>query len=194
MNWRRIIVPVLLVLATASLRAQNIAIKSNLLYDATGTINLGFEGRIADKWTAELTGNLNPWMMKDQAHWKHAYLQPEIRWWFCDTFSGHFLALHLHGGIFNVGNLNNDIWLPGCDLSPLMDSRFQGWFAGAGIGYGYDLILSRHWNLEFEIGAGYAYSLSDQFECGVCGSTIAEDITHHYFGITKAAVSLVYLF
>lgn len=194
MDWKKFIVPFLLLFTAGTLKAQDIAVKSNLLYDVAGTINLGVEGRLADKWTAELTGNLNAWMLKDQAHWKHAYIQPEIRWWFCDTFSGHFLALHLHGGIFNVGNLSKDIRIPGQKISALRDSRFQGWFAGAGVGYGYDLILSRHWNLEFEIGAGYAYSLSDRFECGVCGSTIAEDIQHHYFGITKATVSLVYLF
>ena len=67
-------------------------------------------------------------------------------------------------------------------------------FAGAGLAYGYDLILGRHWNLEFEIGAGYAYTRYDQFECQECGSVLAEDMTHHYIGITKAAISLVFIF
>ena len=99
-----------------------------------------------------------------------------------------------HGGIFNVGGIDTQLNFLTNDFSVLNDSRFQGWFAGAGLAYGYDLILGRHWNLEFEVGAGYAYTRYDQFECQECGSVLAEDMTHHYIGITKAAISLVFLF
>lgn len=179
-NLWKIICPLLLLSFWHESEAQNFAIKTNLLHDATGTLNLGMEGRLADKWTIDLSGNIDAWDWKDGLIRRHAYVQPELRRWLCDTFSGHFLALHVHGGIYNIGGIR--------------DSRYQGWFAGAGIGYGYDLILSRHWNLEFEIGAGYAYTLSDRFECDKCGSKLGQDIPHHYFGITKAAVSLVFLF
>lgn len=179
-NLWKIICPLLLLSFWHESEAQNFAIKTNLLHDATETLNLGIEGRLADKWTIDLSGSIDAWDVKDDPIWRHAYVQPEVRWWLCDTFSGHFLALHAHGGIYNVGGIR--------------DSRYQGWFAGAGIGYGYDLILSRHWNLEFEIGAGYAYTLSDRFECDKCGSKLGQDIPHHYFGLTKAAVSLVFLF
>ena len=168
--------------------------KTNVLGDAIGSLNLGIEGRLADKWTLDLSGHLDAWDSKAGATTRHAFLQPEARWWFCDTFSGHFFGVHAHGGIFNVGGIDTDIKFLTNDFSLLKDSRYQGWFAGAGIAYGYDLILSRHWNLEFEIGAGYAYTRYDQFECEECGSTIATNMTHHYVGITKAAISLVYLF
>ena len=168
--------------------------KTNVLGDALGSLNLGVEGRVAEKWTIDLTGHLDPWTRKNGALKRHAFLQPEARWWFCDTFSGHFLGLHAHGGIFNVGGIDTQLNFLTNDFSVLNDSRFQGWFAGAGFAYGYDLILGRHWNLEFEIGAGYAYTRYDQFECQECGSVLAEDMTHHYIGITKAAISLVFLF
>lgn len=174
--------------------AQDFAVKTNILGDAMGSLNLGIEGRLADRWTMDLSGHLDPWTRTDGQLWRHGFLQPEARWWFCDTFSGHFIGLHAHGGIFNVGGVDTDMKFINNDFSILRDSRYQGWFAGAGIAYGYDLILGRHWNLEFEIGAGYAYTRYDQFECDVCGSTLAEDLTHHYFGLTKAAVSLVFLF
>ena len=186
----------ILFLSLVSTRAEGqiIAMKSNVLGDAMGSLNLGIEGRLADKWTLDLSGHLDAWTRKEGALTRHAFLQPEARWWFCDTFSGHFLGVHAHGGIFNVGGIDTDIKFLTNDFSLLKDSRYQGWFAGAGIAYGYDLILSRHWNLEFEIGAGYAYTRYDQFECEECGSTIATNMTHHYVGITKAAISLVYLF
>lgn len=186
---------VLLVFAMSSVaKAQDVAIKTNILSDVTGSLNLGVEPRLADRWTLDISGHLNPWTYNDGRLWRHAFVQPEARWWFCDCFSGHFLGLHAHSGIFNVGGTDTDLKFLGNDFSVLRDTRRQGWFAGAGIGYGYDLILGKHWNLEFEIGAGYAYTRYDVFECDVCGSTIEEDQVHHYFGVTKVAISLVYLF
>ena len=38
-------------------RSQEVAIKSNLLYDATATVNLGLEFRLAPKWTLDVSGN-----------------------------------------------------------------------------------------------------------------------------------------
>ena len=34
---------------------------------------------------------------------------------------------------------------------------------GAGISYGYDWVLGRHWNLEAEIGMGYAHAWFDRY-------------------------------
>ena len=49
-------------------------------------------------------------------------------------------------------------------------------------------------NLEAEIGIGYAYTGFDQYRCAGCGKKLTEDNRHHYFGPTKAAVNLVYVF
>ena len=38
-----------------------LAVKSNLLYDATTTMNLGIEFGLAPKWTLDISGNYNPW-------------------------------------------------------------------------------------------------------------------------------------
>ena len=82
----------------------------------------------------------------------------------------------------------------GTDFSKLSDYRYQGWFIGSGIAYGYAWILGRHWNLEAEIGIGYIYTRYDSYPCASCGKKIAEDKAHHYFGPTKAAINLVYTF
>jgi len=102
--------------------------------------------------------------------------------------------LHLHGGQYNVGGLKNSISFLGTDFSRLGDSRFQGWFAGAGLAYGYTWVLGKHWNLEAEIGFGYSYTKYDRFECAGCGRKVEEDKDHHYVGPTKAAINLVYVF
>jgi len=186
----------LLVLASVAVnvRAQDVAVKTNLLYDATATINLGVEFGLAPRWTLDVSGNFNGWTLSHDRRWKHYLVQPEVRYWFCDRFSGHFIGIHAHGGQYNVGNLKNGISFLGSDLSKLSDYRYEGWFVGAGVAYGYAWILGRHWNLEAEIGIGYAYTGFDQYRCAGCGKKLTEDNRHHYFGPTKAAVNLVYVF
>ena len=174
-------------------RGQNVALKSNLLYDATLTVNAGLEVGLAPRWSFDLSGNYNGWAI-DGHKWKHWLVQPELRYWFCDRFAGHFVGLHALGGQYNFGNFDTSLSFLGTDYSVFADNRHQGWYAGAGIAYGYSFILSRHWNLELELGAGYVYTRYDVFECQGCGRKVEEDKPHHYVGPTKAAVNLVYNF
>ena len=174
-------------------RGQTLALKSNLLYDATLTVNAGLEVGLAPRWSFDLSGNYNGWAI-DGHKWKHWLVQPELRYWFCDRFAGHFVGLHALGGQYNFGNFDTKLSFLGTDYSVFADNRHQGWYAGAGIAYGYSFILSRHWNLELELGAGYVYTRYDVFECQGCGKKVEEDKPHHYVGPTKAAVNLVYNF
>ncbi len=188
------ILSVLLGGATFSCRAQEFALKTNVLYWATTTPNLGFEVGLAPKWTLDVSMGYNPWTFSDNKKWKHWLVQPEARYWLCEKMGGHFLGLHLHGGQYNIGNVNADFKLLGTDFSKLKDSRYEGWFVGAGVSYGYAWMLGKHWNLEAEIGIGYAYTRYDRYECATCGSKMQDDNVHHYVGPTKAAINLVYVF
>ena len=185
---------IIMVCFSTRLKAQDFAVKTNLLYDVTASINAGAEFTAAEKWTVDVSGNWNSWNMSDGRKWKHWMLQPELRHWFCERMNGHFVGLHAHAGQFNFGHLSSDIKFLGTDFSRLKDHRFQGWFAGGGISYGYAWILNRHLNLEAEIGLGYSYVKYDVYECEGCGKRVQTDQTHHYVGPTKAAISLVYIF
>lgn len=66
------------------------AIKTNALYWATTTPNLGFEIGLSDKFTLDLSGNYNPWTFSDSKKLKHWLVQPELRFWTCERFNGHF--------------------------------------------------------------------------------------------------------
>ena len=109
-------------------------------------------------------------------------------------FAGHFVGVHALGGQYNIGNLNNHISFLGTDLSVLSDRRYQGWFAGGGIAYGYAWILNKRWNLEAELGLGWIYTRYDSYPCTQCGTKIADGKSHNYVGPTKAAVNLIYTF
>lgn len=66
-------------LSLQSLHAQKLAVKTNLLSDATATINLGVEAALAPKWTFDLSGNYNAWDFPDYRKQKQWMVQPEAR-------------------------------------------------------------------------------------------------------------------
>lgn len=177
-----------------SAKAQTAAVKTNIVHDATTTLNAGIEFKLAPRWTVDLSGDLNPWTFSEDRKFKHWLLQPELRLWTCDAWTGHFFGLHALGGQFNAGGFDINANLLGTDWSLLKDHRYQGWMAGAGLAYGYSWILGQRWNLETEIGAGWVHAWYDTFRCSGCGKKIATDDQHDYFGVTKLSVSLVYLF
>ena len=96
---------------------------------------------------------------------------------------------------YNIGGINEFSGkLLGTDFSLLKNHRYQGYAVGAGLAYGYAIPLATHWNLELEAGIGYVYSWYDMYQCKSCGAKLADNESHHYFGPTKAAVNIVYLF
>jgi len=174
--------------------AQDVALKTNVVSDVFFNPNLGVEIGLSKRWTLDVAGQFNGWTLSHERRWKHWVVQPEARYWFCDRFSGHFLGIHAHGGQYNIGGIDGRFNFLGTDARKLKDTRYQGWFVGAGVAYGYDWILSRHWNLEAEVGFGYSYTRYERFRCAGCGKKIESDKPHHYVGPTKAAINLVYLF
>lgn len=187
---KRILALLLFLTITWPLASQNIALKSNLIYDATATLNLGVEARFAPKWTVDLSGNYNPFSFGGNKKWKHWMLQPEVRYWFCEAFNSHFIGAHLLGGVFNTGNVNAPSFL---SIFPTDKGyRYEGEYFGAGLSYGYHHILSPRWSLEYSLGLGWVHSNYDKYDCPHCGDHIKSD-TKDFFGVTKAAVSLIYL-
>lgn len=176
-----------------SASAQQIAIKTNLLYDATASINLGAEVRVAPRWSIDISGNLNAWNITDQRRWKHWFIQPEARYWLCEATTGHFFAIHAIGGKYNIGHIGFARDLFGVNFSKLRDHRYQGWGAGAGIGYGYSWLLGRHWNIEAEIAVGWIHVDYDIYQCAGCGRKIGRG-HENFLAPTKLAANLVYLF
>lgn len=174
---------------TANGYSQNIGLKTNTLYWATATPNIGAEISVGRKLTLDLTGGYNPWELGNNKKFKHWIAQSELRYWYCETFEGHFLGIHTQGGEFNIGRIN----LPGLVFGSGSENyRYQGFFVGGGISYGYQWILSPRWNLEANIGIGYNYIKYDKFEPCNCGEQL-ENKSSNYFGPTKIGLSIIYL-
>ncbi len=164
-------------------------IKTNLLYDATTTINLGVEFGLGQKTSLEIPISYNPWTFDNNKKWKHILVQPEFRWWMGENrFKGSFFGLHAHYAYYNVGALDSPPF-----TEYMNQYRFQGWLVGAGLSYGYRWNFSEHWGMEATLGVGYAYLSYDKYVCQTCGKKLGSE-TKNYFGPTKAGLSLIYNF
>ena len=138
--------------------AQDIAVKTNLLYWATSTPNIGFEFGLGKRTTLDLVGGYNPWTLNkdDNKKIKHWMVMPEFRYWLCERFNGHFFGIHTGFAEYNISGVR----IPFQNKST-QEHRYEGWATGIGISYGYTWILGKRWNLEANIGAGYIYTKYD---------------------------------
>ena len=190
MRIRCVIFSLMLFVTFNIANAQKIAVKTNSLAAINGALNAGVEYGAGLKYTIELTGSVNPWSREDRYVNHYWYVQPEFRHWTCQKFNGHFFGAFLNGGEFNVAGKK----LPFGMFPELNKHRYEGWLIGAGITYGYQWVLHRHWNVETSISVGYEYINYDKFKCPkLCANRIKSDHTH-YLGPTRASISLVYLF
>lgn len=191
---RILLILITLCISTTGLLAQNnVGIKTNLLYGiGTFTPNLGLEVGLGERTTLDISAgynwfNLNgtPNDNKKLIHWM---VQPELRYWLCQKFNGHFFGLHALGSQYNISQHD----LPFIFGKDSEKYRYEGWAVGAGLSYGYQFILGKRWNLEMNIGVGYARLRYDQYECKTCGDKVGSS-SKNYFGPTKAGISLIYI-
>ncbi|WP_106829988.1 DUF3575 domain-containing protein [Parabacteroides pacaensis] len=165
--------------------AQRVAVKTNLLYDATTTLNLGCEVALQKHLTIDVSGNYNPFTFSDDKSIKHWLVQPELRYWILEAFNGHYIGLHGQYGDYDIA---------GQKLPFGMKSKYcyDGFAYGGGISYGYQLYLSPHWNVEFTVGGGYTYFEYDKYNYPK-GQQKLGKFRNHYWGLTKAGISIVYI-
>lgn len=172
-----------------ALNAQDIALKTNLLYWSSTTPNLGMEFGLGKHSTFNIAGGYNPWTLDKDSNKKlnHWMVMPEYRYWLCERFNGHFFGVNTGYVYYNVSGIR----IPFRSKST-KDHRYQGWATGAGISYGYSWLLGKRWNIEANIGIGYVYTKFDQYDCATCGAFKASR-HKHYFGPTNAGISLIYI-
>ena len=186
-------------LGTAS--AQKFAVKSNALYWASATPNVGLEVTIAPRWTIEVEGGYNPWLLNEESNTKlkHFLVSPELRYWFCNSFQGHFLGINANYTQYNIGalpfqapNLFLDLSADAPAMPDLRQARIEGWAVGAGLTYGYAFPIARRWNMELTCGLGWWYSEYGQYESRKCG-LFQQDVNKHALGLSTLGVSFIYM-
>lgn len=134
----------MLVIACQSAFGQRVALRTNTLDWATLTPNLTLEARLSQRFTLGfgLAGNPVKVTVRDTRFNSFRFM-PELRYWFNRPMAKHYAGVALLASNFDLAH---------------KDTRKQGDIFGAGLTYGYALVLGRHWNVEFTAGAGLGYA------------------------------------
>lgn len=168
--------------------SAQLSIKNNLLYDAALTPNLGLEWRLGDKWTMGVSAGFSPFELgtDTERRWRHLLVMPEVRYWFCERYSHHFLSVNAVYSHFNAAKLDLPLYGTG-------DYRYQGDLAGLGASWGYAIPIGKHnhWNIEFELGADLAYAWFNKYTCEHCGTPLGED--NKWLVLPKAGINLAWI-
>lgn len=140
---RAIMVAVMLLAFAPHLSAQRVAIKTNALDYLILSPNLTVEAQVSRVLSVQLGVATNPLSSTIKGvKLSNFRVEPEIRYWFNRPMARHFVALSMTGAT--------------CSLQ-FDDRHISGDAVAAGLSYGYALVLSRHWNMEAEIGLGLAH-------------------------------------
>lgn len=157
--------------------AQRVALKTNALYWAAASPNLGMEFRVNRHITFNFEGAYNR-LDIGKIDSKAAIFYPEIRYWLsARPQTGHFFGITGIAADYDV---------------TASDKRHKGDAFGAGLTYGYSFVLSRHWSLETTVGAGAAYRHEKAFAKGSKEPTAA-NIRKWQMAPLKAGVTFVYI-
>ena len=103
--------------------------------------------------------------------------------------NGFFFGPYIHAGQYNIGN-HDLVFGIHVGNKPY---RYEGWLTGIGMGIGYEYALAKHWNIGAEVGVGYTYINYKKYNCEICGN-LKDKGVYNYIGISKLALSLIYVF
>lgn len=141
----------------ASAVAQRVSVKTNALYWATASPNLGLELRLNRHLTLNLEGMGNK-LHVSSYRTRILGLTPEVRYWLsARPQAGHFFGMM--GGMADYKIEDNS-------------KVYQGEAFFVGPTYGYSFVLSRRWSLEATVGVGVMRYRQKRYDSAL------EDVPH----------------
>lgn len=155
-------------------QAQPVALRTNLLYDATLSPNIAVDVRVDSAWTVGLVGGLNAWDIDKAKNkkWRHFLVGPQVRHWLNDSlWHRQFIGIDLVYSHYNVGNVKFPFGL----YKEVRDHRLQGDLIALFVSYGYSWWLSSRMRLEAEVGMGMGYAWFRKYDCDHCGQDYGKD-------------------
>lgn len=159
--------------------SQGISVRNNLLWDASGTANIGLEIPISEHWTIGANAGFKSWPrfhmwdtehVDNTRHWRHLAVAPELRFWPSRVYDGWFLGADALYAFYNVGNVKFPLGL----YKGLRDHRAQGSYYAGGVFAGRSWWLSDRWRIEAEAGLAAGVASYDRFNCDHCSAKIGD--------------------
>ena len=177
-------------LMATPVHAQRTAIRTNLLYDATLSPNLGAEIRLDSTWTFGVNVGVNFWDIDKEKNkkWRHVLVSPYFRKYLNDDiFHKGYLETNLIYSHFNVGNVKFPFGL----YKSVQDHRLQGDLVALGGKYGYSWIFARDWRVEAEAGVAVGYAWFKEYDCPHCGTFLGNG--DRIFLLPQLGINVVYI-
>ena len=170
-------------------KQPRIALRTNLLYDATLSPNLGVDVRVDSAWTVGLLVGINAWDIDKEKNkkWRHALFSIRARKYRDSLFHKGYYEADVIYSHFNVGNTKIPFGL----YSAVKDRRLQGDLIALGGKYGYSWILSRTWRIEAEAGVAVGYAWFKEYDCDHCGTYYGKG--DRIFLLPQLGVNVVYI-
>ena len=173
------LVSCILLLGSLKGSAQEVSVRTNLLWDGVAEPNIGLELQTGEHWSVGVDGGLKAWPRwlawdwdnADATHWRNFAVVPEVRYYLKQVFQGFFAgadAVYTH---YNVANVTFPFGL----YPDAKNNRLQGSYWGGGLFAGYAWWPWEHWRLEVEAGAAIGLAAYDRYECPHCGTKQAEE-------------------
>ena len=135
---KKLLILLLCTLAAHTTTAQIFAVRADVAAALTGTLHLGVETAVTDRWTVEVSGYWNPIDMPKRSL-NFAAVQAGGRYWLYEAFVGHFFGGQLSYVNYDLGSRTR---------------RYNGRAHGVGVSYGYAWMLAKRWNVSVEAGIG----------------------------------------
>ncbi|GHT45066.1 hypothetical protein FACS189440_00340 [Bacteroidia bacterium] len=153
------------------------SIRTNLLYWAVATPNLGIEYKPAERFGILVNGLWSHWIWSgEDNHHRTWMVSPEVRY-YTGANKNWFIGMEGHAAEFNF---------------KFGDTGYQGDALGGGLTGGYKLKLSRVFDLDFSLGLGYTQLKYDTYYRSREVMVLKEGgLKKDFFGPTQAGVSLV---
>ncbi len=159
------------------------ALKTNLVAYIPFIFNIGVEVPLGDKFSLDVPLYYSPYTLIESYSFRTLGIQPEFRYWFDQSMTGHFVGFHMMGGWYNMA------WN---SRSRFQDMDGETPVYGAGFSYGYAKSLKNdRWGIEFNAGLGYGHFHYDVFANEENGILYKDD-TFDYWGITRLSVNIIY--
>ncbi len=167
-------------------RGGFIAVKTNLAALGLLVANIGGEFSFGRGFSLDLPFYYSPYDITSKFRVRILGTQPELRYWLRRDRpgEGHFFGLNGTVAGFNVS-------FPGTNR--FQDPERALWGVGLSYGYAMNFGRSRHWGLEFNIGAGYMNYHLDTFD-NIDNGKLLRTEKNIFFGITRIGISLTYKF
>ena len=168
---------------------RHVALRTNLLYDATLSPNLGFDVRVDSAWTVGLLAGVNAWDIDktENKKWRHMLFSLRARKFRKNLFEKGYYEGDLIYSHFNVGNIKFPFGL----YSAVKNHRLQGDLVALGGKYGYSWILARDWRIEAEGGIAVGYAWFKEYDCPHCGTFIGNG--DRIFLLPQLGINVVYI-